>query len=550
MSADGTSVSNASHTALPSGGVRAASGWLGLIAFEFLLLRLPVMYLQPGGQDEEFYAVPGVTILQCGIPRMPHIPARNPESAFYRSDEALFSEPPLYFYFQALFYSVLPVVYGTARLASAVAGVWLLVFTFRISQMIGGTITASLWAAGLFSFSRWFYFPATSARPDLLCAAFGLAAICSILRWQQGRNLRDLIFAGISLGLGGLTHPFAIIYAMQMGIWVAFVSRRWHRVLNPLLLAGIAVAVFSAWFPLIAMFPEVFQVQFRNQFGGVADQSLAERFFSPWPSLLYHFGMMWAHIGAIQFLLVTVGLIASTWIAWRQNQAGLKIICLLTWTSVFLLCVLIGPHHPVIGYWSYPAALMFICLGAAMGRLSDTLVALIAPADQTPNSAVLSGDVPKEGRRGMVIAIMTVAVLCSLLPGSGLRTLAVHLRHWGDTNYNSPRFARELIDSLPHEGVYVVDTQFLLDFLAAGRQTLLANRFPVYFKVDEFDYDWLIISRSSRENGLAEAMQGALVRTAGNESDKFACFAEIYRSPEHRSATLLERRVADPMETE
>ena len=55
----------------------------------FLALRGPVMYHQPGGYDEDFYAVPGLTILQSGIPRLPHVPARNPESVFYHGDTAL-----------------------------------------------------------------------------------------------------------------------------------------------------------------------------------------------------------------------------------------------------------------------------------------------------------------------------------------------------------------------------------------------------------------------------------------------------------------------------
>ncbi len=83
------------------------------------------MYRQPGGQDEDCYAVPGWTFLKEGIPRLPHIPARNPESVFYRAEEAIYCEPPFYFCFQSLFYALFPVCYGTARLSSTVPVFWL-----------------------------------------------------------------------------------------------------------------------------------------------------------------------------------------------------------------------------------------------------------------------------------------------------------------------------------------------------------------------------------------------------------------------------------------
>ena len=79
------------------------------------------MYRQPGGQDEDYYAVPGLMCLRTGIPSLPHVPALNQESVFFRADKAIFAEPPLYFYLQAVFYAVLPDVYGTARLATAVS---------------------------------------------------------------------------------------------------------------------------------------------------------------------------------------------------------------------------------------------------------------------------------------------------------------------------------------------------------------------------------------------------------------------------------------------
>lgn len=55
---------------------------LGLILVVYLLIRVPVAYLQPTGQDEDFYVVPGLTILKDGIPRLPHVRTQNEASFF------------------------------------------------------------------------------------------------------------------------------------------------------------------------------------------------------------------------------------------------------------------------------------------------------------------------------------------------------------------------------------------------------------------------------------------------------------------------------------
>ena len=59
-----------------------------LICVLFLAFRLPLMYRQPGGMDEGDFAVPGYTILQDGIPRIPYVPSRNTEGCTLPSTTA------------------------------------------------------------------------------------------------------------------------------------------------------------------------------------------------------------------------------------------------------------------------------------------------------------------------------------------------------------------------------------------------------------------------------------------------------------------------------
>lgn len=485
---------------------------LTIIAVAFLVLRLPVIFRQPGGQDEDCYAVPGITVLRTGYPQLPHVPARNLESVYYRADEMLYCEPPLYFYYQAAFYAVLPDIYGTARLASVVAGLLMVGAIYWISQLTGVRQTGALAAAGMLSLSRWFYFPATCARPDILCALFGVAAILAFLYWRKNEELRWLVVAGVFLGLGGLTHPFAIVYAIQLAVWALTTSPGWKRIGHPALLALIALAVFSLWIPLILKYPETFRNQFRNQFGVDSGGSVLRRLLLPGPSLLYHAQTMWAHIGGLQFSLVAGGLLVSTVMSWRGRRSGLWTICCLVWSSIYLMSVSVGTHHIVSGYWVYPAALAFIPLGYGFGQAWD------------------SGS---SSRRRVLVA----AAILLFVPGSGIRAWMVYLKNWNDIHYDEPRFAKQLIESLPPEDVVIVDTQLALDFVVAERKVLLAQVLPQYFRVDQYAYDRLIVSRFGEDNQIAQLLEGRLERTEGIPNDIFACLARVYRSPADRQVS-------------
>jgi hypothetical protein len=176
------------------------------------------------------------------------------------------------------------------------------------------------------------------------------------------------------------------------------------------------------------------------------------------------------------------------------------------------MSVLVGPHHPVSGYWSYSASLMFICIGTMLQLLVDKVAA---------QWCARKADALRLG--------VAVLALVSLIPGAGLSTFKVHLQNWNDENYNSPSFAKELMNNLPADAIVAVDTQFLLDFLAADRKVLLAQTLPVYFRLDQVSFDYLVVSRTGKFTNIVESLPVELISTHGNEADKFACYAEIYR---------------------
>ncbi len=509
-----------------------------LLILAYLAIRLPVMFRQPGGMDEECYAVPGLTILQTGLPQLPSAPARNLESVFYYADKVLYAEPPVYFYWQSLFYLLLSPTYGAARLSSCIAGIIGLLFLFAAQMRLSQSSSAGCWTIGLLLFSRWFYFPGTSARPDLMCAAFGFAAILSMLIYHKERNIKWLLASGVLIGLGGLTHPFALVYAIQIAVWSLIASTGWRRLGSPAILTVVALATAGLWVPLISISPSIFTVQFKNQFLGDTGGSLWYRVLMPWESLWYHFGSsfgMFNHIEPWQFALALVPLMIMTIQAHRREHQWRPIVWI-AWSSIPLMSSLVGPHHSVIGYWVYSAGPMFLCTG----YLVDSALRKICCAR---DEASINGGVESKGEaernrstrvRAGLAGALALALCLSLIPGSGLRALVTYVQKWDDIEYDGHRFALELAKSLPKDSIYAVDIPFHFDFLSAGYKTLLLEDSPVYFPLQSHDYDYLIVGRYGIDANIVEKFPVRLIRTEGNKDDLFACYCEIYERVDNK----------------
>ncbi|MEL7338108.1 MAG: hypothetical protein AAFN70_18085, partial [Planctomycetota bacterium] len=139
----------------------------------YVVLRLPALIHQPGMQDEQWFAVPGYTVWQEGIPRIPYVPTRNRETLFENADVCLMALPPGLFYVQAPFFGLFSAGYPTARLPLFLAALITIGITFWVVRRLGGSLGAATAAAVIMALSRPLLFTGLTARPDLLSAVAG-----------------------------------------------------------------------------------------------------------------------------------------------------------------------------------------------------------------------------------------------------------------------------------------------------------------------------------------------------------------------------------------
>ena len=266
--------------------------WCVIPVVLFFGLRLPLVVHQPGGQDEQVFAVPGWTVAKEGVPRVPYLVTDNRATFYQNADRCLMALPPGLFYVQAPFFQVLPGGYPTARMPLLWGGCFAIGLCNFAATRFGGGWIAALIAASLLAFSRPLMFTSILARPDLLCMLCGWGALLTLWTPSSQWSWKTIVLAGALCGLGGLFHPFALVFCLQCGVWVlASSGSLQERGVRACLLAFSAAVVLMLWLPLIVKFPQEFQSQF---FANVVDRAgpgLGSRLLNPIPSFRHHFGV-------------------------------------------------------------------------------------------------------------------------------------------------------------------------------------------------------------------------------------------------------------------
>ncbi len=316
--------------------------WLLVLALIFVAWHVPLEYRTGAGQDEDYYGITGSMTLRNGLPSLPFVPARDPHSAAYKADTALYILPPLNCYLQAVVHFLFGDGLGPARLTSTLMGLAAMFLVSDLARIWYGEGRVAVLSATAFVISRAFLFPATTARPDMATATFGLLALWLVVRHRRASSDRVLVGSGAAAGLALLCHPYGIVPAIEVGTTVlAEPGGPGKRLRKAAIYTGVALVVFALWLPLIALHPDLFWVQFR---GNVLDRALpwlggttvapqgtlihqARRFcehVQPLQAGLYVVALVWAGVGGAhpagggRSSLIAWG-VAYSWLSSRAN---------------------------------------------------------------------------------------------------------------------------------------------------------------------------------------------------------------------------------------
>ncbi|QDT56195.1 Undecaprenyl phosphate-alpha-4-amino-4-deoxy-L-arabinose arabinosyl transferase [Caulifigura coniformis] len=486
------------------------------IAAVCLLLKIPVMFRQHAAGDEDFYGVPGLTLLQEGRLRVPFMPCRDRGSMFYRGDDRLLTLPPLYFFFQAASYAVFGATIGSARLASGLAGVGAILLLGALALRITRSERVALTAVAFYAASRVVYFPWLMSRPDTLTGFFGFASMLFALRLLETRSRKDAALAGLLTGLGLYTHPFALVYTAQEGLLCLWAGRGWREKLGlASIFSATAVAVASLWLILILPEPLLWKEQFLDLMGLQVGPGLSRRLFWPGQSLPVQALVYLEHVGIWQCLLMIGSLLAATFLAVRDRSW--RLIVFLSFSAMYFHVVSLGTH-PTKGYWCYTGGWLWIAFAMVLDRA-------VAAVFQTAHA------------RQVAFASLAGAAAFLMIPGCGLRTLVQHIRHWDDIAYDAPRFCRMLLSKLPPDATLAVDQAYVFEFYAAGRRNMItALEFPLVFSLQQYPYDLIVAGEYALDKKVPEINNGKPIATYGPLDDPFACSAVIFEAPPERRA--------------
>jgi hypothetical protein len=309
-----------------------------------------------------------------------------------------------------------------------------------------------------------------------------------------------------------LSHPFGVVPAAQVGLWLLIAPGRSAacRAGDAALFAASALAAFALWLPLIALHPDLFRAQFFGNVFRPEGPTAPRTLLDVLSGLAVQPRRFWDYAGPPQAILVLLGL---AWAALRApGTAGGRALCYHV-AAGFVLLFLFQGDHPTLGYFAYPTALACVAVGGLVSRVAGRF----------------------DRRPGLGTALATAALVAIFLPGAGLRTLVAHLRHLRDPAYDAHALARSIMADIPPDAVAAVGAEYVLDFYLAGRPAIDALIDPVpevhLYDVRDRPYDYVVLGPVTHRLYKSRMPDLVPIRSYGDPRDPFAPRAELFRRP-------------------
>jgi hypothetical protein len=343
---------------------------------------------------------------------------------------------------------------------------------------------------------------------------FGVAAITLACRARKTEGTREPMLAGLFTGLGGLTHPFAIIFAFQVGGLLLLRSGRLSRRIRSCVISGsAAILVLSLWLPLIAMEPELFRIQFLNNLRTGSGPGLFSRLLFPWEFVPTQALLIHERVGTIQTIVMVTGLLAA--LVWLRDTR-VRLALGLAASSLYLHIASIG-HHPTKGYLCYSWAMTVVLIVVVLDRMFQWKALAV--------------------HRKSALCIVSATAFILLTPGAGFRTCLKYMTVRDYPQLDCTAFCEAVDQTIPADSRLIVSPEFVFTFELLGRRPVCACSQAFYYSVEGLEYDYLVDSRWALGEGIPELLHSRKINTYGDRKDVFTCYAEIHVSTNETAAT-------------
>ncbi len=164
----------------------------------------------------------------------------------------------------AAWYRIVPPTLVWTRLFSILWTPVLLLSVFSLVRRVTGDEPSALLATGLLGADFVLVSNAGFARPDVMCAALGFAALAAYLRLRRTNLALALAVSNALVMLSGMTHPNGILYLVALGILVIWHDRNMMSVRALLPSAAVYAAGAIAWAAYIFQDWPAFVAQIRR----------------------------------------------------------------------------------------------------------------------------------------------------------------------------------------------------------------------------------------------------------------------------------------------
>jgi 4-amino-4-deoxy-L-arabinose transferase-like glycosyltransferase len=253
-------------------------------------------------------------------------------------DRAYYWQPPGQALVTALVYKAVGFGIWQTRVPVVILAAGVLVALFFLARRLVGDKLAALWAAVFLALDPKFVQSARGGRMDAQCLLLVIIGLILFLRAEDAakegiwlRHYGLLGLTGLFVGLGGMTHPIAVEWAIAMGCLVLFQAKR--RFTSLVVVAGAAAVPALVW---------VLVAYFRSEISLLAEQFLSHGVGhlasgSPLQRLTTEAAQLASHYELAPFLLLTY-IVAAIWLLADRSlktETRVRVTVLLATTFLF-----------------------------------------------------------------------------------------------------------------------------------------------------------------------------------------------------------------------